>query len=318
MNMNNENKNTVPGSIKKWWVAIRPFALPASTMPVLFGSVLATTIGGATLDWLLFIAAMAAMTILHTGSNLLNDIYDYKKGIDKFINPVSGAVIRQWITPREARRAGIICLVIGSAIGLWIAATVSYVILLIGIVGVAIGVLYTWGPLPLKYNALGDLAVFLNFGILGALGAWTVQTGSPAWTPVIWTIPMSLLVVGILHSNNWRDINSDTTSGIRTFASILGDRLSESYYIFLILGPFIVILTLILLTRIVAAGHQMPFSFLMTFLAIPPAVKLIQKGKQRFTSDQPLNFLALDGATAQLNLLFGALCVIALGIDLLI
>jgi len=318
MNMNNQTDNIIPGSIRKWWVAIRPFALPASTMPVLFGSVLAITVGGASPNWLLFVAAMTAMTILHTGSNLLNDVYDYKKGVDKFVNPVSGGIIRQWITPREARLAGIICLVVGSTIGLWIAATVGCFILLIGIVGVAIGVLYTWGPLPFKYNAFGDLAVFLNFGILGSLGAWTVQTGSPAWTPVIWAIPMSLLVVGILHSNNWRDINSDIASGIRTFANILGDRFSEGYYTFLILGPFIVILTLILLTRIMAVGYQMPISFLITFLAIPTAVKLIQKGKQRYTSEQPLNFLALDGATARLNLLFGAFCVIALGIDLLI
>ncbi len=312
------NNQDRPSGIKKWWVAIRPFALPASVMPVFFGSVLAITIGGATPDWLLFIAAMVAMAILHTGSNLLNDVYDFEKGIDQHVNPVSGAVVRGWITAREARFAGILCLFCGSVLGLLIATQVGYIIIFIGIVGVTIGVVYTWGPLPLKFNALGDLAVFLNFGILGSLGAWTVQTGLPSWTPVIWAIPMSLLVVGILHANNWRDISTDDASGIRTIASVLGDRLSEGYYSFLIIGPFVVISTLILITRLTGFMQQMPYTFLITFLAIPTAFKLTKKGKHRFISDQPMNFMALDGATAQLNLLFGALCVIALGIDKLI
>ncbi|MBC8400538.1 MAG: 1,4-dihydroxy-2-naphthoate octaprenyltransferase [Candidatus Marinimicrobia bacterium] len=312
------NNQDTPSGIKKWWVAIRPFALPASVMPVFFGSVLAVTVGDASLNWLLFVSAMVAMAILHTGSNLLNDVYDFKKGIDQHVNPVSGAVVRGWITAREARFAGILCLFCGSLLGLLIAAQVGYVILFIGIVGVTIGIIYTWGPLPLKFNALGDLAVFLNFGILGSLGAWTVQTGSPSWTPVIWAIPMSLLVVGILHSNNWRDINTDVGSGIRTIASVLGDRLSEGYYSFLIMGPFVVIITLILITRLTGFTQQMPYTFLITFLAIPAAFKLTKKGKHRFISDQPMNFMALDGATAQLNLLFGVLCVIALGIDKLI
>jgi len=319
MNMKEKiNNQYTPSGIKKWWVAIRPFALPASVMPVLFGSVLAVTVGGIALNWSLFISAMIAMAILHTGSNLLNDVYDFKKGVDQHVNPVSGGVVRGWITAREARFAGIICLFCGSLLGLLIAAQVGYVILIIGIVGVTIGVIYTWGPIPLKFNGLGDLAVFLNFGILGSLGAWTVQTGSPSWTPVIWAIPMSLLVVGILHSNNWRDISTDVTSGIRTIASVLGDRLSEGYYSFLIMGPFVVIFSLILITRLTGFTQQMPYTFLITFLAIPAAFKLIKKGKHRFISDQPLNFMALDGATAQLNLLFGVLCIIALGIDKLI
>ena len=319
MNMKEKiNNQYTPSGIKKWWVAIRPFALPASVMPVFFGSVLAVTVGDASLNWLLFVSAMVAMAILHTGSNLLNDVYDFKKGVDQHVNPVSGGVVRGWITAREARFAGILCLFCGSLLGLLIAAQVGNVILIIGIVGVTIGVIYTWGPIPLKFNGLGDLAVFLNFGILGSLGAWTVQTGSPSWTPVIWAIPMSLLVVGILHSNNWRDINTDVGSGIRTIASVLGDRLSEGYYSFLIMGPFVVIITLILITRLTGFTQQMPYTFLITFLAIPAAFKLIKKGKHRFISDKPLNFLALDGATAQLNLLFGVLCIIALGIDKLI
>ena len=80
-------------------MAARPFALPASTMPVVFGTVLAVTIGDARFQPGLFLAAFFGMAILHTGSNLLNDVFDFQKGIDRQVNPVSGAVVRRWITP---------------------------------------------------------------------------------------------------------------------------------------------------------------------------------------------------------------------------
>ncbi|NQU27005.1 MAG: prenyltransferase, partial [Candidatus Marinimicrobia bacterium] len=201
-----ENNEEAPSTLKKWLVAFRPFALPASTMPVIFGTVLAVTIGQASLNWQLFLLALIGMALLHTGSNLLNDVYDFKKGIDKQVNPVSGGVVRGWITAAQAKSMAALLLVIGALIGLFIVSQVGMDIFWIGLLGVIIGIFYTWGPAPLKFNALGDLAVFLNFGILGALGAWTVQTGTMSWTPAIWAVPMSLLVIAILHANNWRDI----------------------------------------------------------------------------------------------------------------
>ena len=115
-------------------------------------------------------------------------------------------------------------------------------------------------PLPLKFNALGDLAVFLNFGVLGSLGAWTVQTGTLSWVPVVWAVPMSLLVVAILHANNWRDIRSDTDGGIRTMASVLGDARSEAYYRFLLMAPFAILLVLMLLRWTSGLEPKMPLT----------------------------------------------------------
>lgn len=303
-----------PSGLKIWWVAIRPFSMTASTMSVLFGTALAVTIGGADLDLLLFLAAFLGMAVLHMGGNLFNDAFDYWQGIDRRVNPVSGAVVRRWITPRQALAAGAILFLFGSAIGLWIAAVVGPSIFWIGIVGVAIGIAYTWGPLPLKYHALGDLAVFMNFGILGALGAWTVQTGTVSWIPALWAVPMSLLVVGILHANNWRDIHSDSHLGIHTVASVLGDVSSEKYYTFLLLGPFVLVLLLIGVSWGAPLKPKMPLTFLITLLAMPLALKLLQQGKNRAKTSRARDFLALDGATAQLNLLFGILCIAALAL----
>jgi len=299
-------------------VATRPFALPASTMSVIFGSVLAITIGKASFNLIHFLAAFFGMVFLHTGSNLLNDVFDFKKGIDRNVNPVSGAVVRGWITPSQALRAGLFFLLAGTIIGLFIVSRVGLPILWIGMTGVAVGAFYTWGPLPLKFNALGDFSVFLNFGILGSLGAWTVQTGSPTWTPVLWAIPMSIFVVGILHANNWRDIESDHAGGIKTMATVLGDTASEVYYIFLLLSPFGIIFLYLALSMINGLQPEMPMTFLITFIALPKAIKLIQKGKHRKNPAMPFDFIALDGETAQLNLMFGVLCTLALGLDAMI
>ena len=284
-------------------------------MSVIFGTVLAVTIGKAGFNPLHFSAAFIGMAFLHTGSNLLNDVFDYKKGIDRNVNPVSGAVVRGWITPAQALRAGLFFLLAGTIIGLFLVSRVGKPILWIGILGVAVGGFYTWGPMPLKFNALGDLAVFLNFGVLGSLGAWTVQTGSLSWTPVLWAIPMSLFVVGILHANNWRDIQSDRAGGIKTMASILGDATSESYYIFLLISPFVIILLYLFLSLIHGLKPEMPMTFLITFIAIPKAITLIRKGKRRENPRMPLDFIALDGETAQLNLIFGILCTASLALD---
>ena len=313
-----KNEMTKPSFMKKWWIAIRPFSLSASTMPVIFGTVLALTVGKAEFKLLLFLGSLVGMAILHAAANLLNDAFDFKKGIDKQVNPVSGGVVRGWISPKEALIAACLLIVCGSMIGLWITYVVGLPILWIGIAGVLIGIFYTWGPFALKYKALGDIAVFLNFGILGSLGAWTVQTGSFALTPAIWAIPMSMLVIGILHANNWRDIKSDKTSKVHTMANLFGDIGSKLYYFFLIFGPFAAILLIILLSRLVSSASVMPYTFLITLLAIPLAIKLAKKCEARKNSKKIIDFLSLDGATAQLNLLFGVLCTSALGLHSLI
>jgi 1,4-dihydroxy-2-naphthoate octaprenyltransferase len=174
---------------------------------------------------------------------------------------------------------------------------------------VAIGIFYTL----LKYHALGDLAVFLNFGILGSLGAWTVQIKAFSWIPVIWTVPMAMLVSAILHANNWRDSLTDSEKRVTTVASVLGDTGSFRYYSFLVFGPFLIILALIIVPRAFPGRWvAMPFSFLMVFLALPNALILRGRARRRRSPRRPLDFIILDGSTANYNLIFGLLCTSAL------
>lgn len=300
-----------PGFFTLWWIAARPYSLPASTMPVIFGTALAVTIGGARFHGFQFFAAFFGMVFLHIGANLLNDGIDFNRGFDRRVNPVSGAVVRGWITPKQAFAVAALLFAVGSALGIALVVAAGWPILWIGLAGVAIGLLYSAGPFALKYHAVGDLAVFLDFGILGALGAWATQTGELSWVPVAWAVPMSLLVIAILHANNWRDIGPDTAGGAETMASLLGDRLSAAYYGFLLFSPFVLVLAMLVMSRL-GVGPKMPLTFLITLLALPRAVQLMRCALARHTSSDPAKFRSLDGATGQLNLAFGLLSTAAL------
>jgi 1,4-dihydroxy-2-naphthoate polyprenyltransferase len=291
--------------LHKWIVAIRPFALSASFMPVIFGTAAAVVVDNVRFNIPLFLLSLLAMMTLQSGVNMVNDVSDYRKGLDKVPTPASGAIIRGLLTTKQVTIGAVFLLIAGSLIGLVIVWHVGLPVLFLGLTGVIVGVSYTVKPLALKYRGLGDLAVFLSFGALGALGAWTVQTGRCSWVPVVWAMPMSMLVVAILHANNWRDISSDGRANVKTTASRLGDRGSLIYYGLLVFGSFVVTATFV-------AFAIMPASFLISWLALPMAVALWRRARARSSPKHPLDFLALDGATAQLNLAFGLLNTAAL------
>jgi 1,4-dihydroxy-2-naphthoate octaprenyltransferase len=298
-----------PSALRRWIIAARPWALPASTMPVVFGTSLAVVIGGARADFLRFGLAWLAMGILHSAANMLSDVFDFKRGLDREVTPVSGAIVRGWLSTRAVAGGAIVLFVLGCGIGLGLAALTGTVLLVVGAAGVAVGAGYTL----LKSHALGDLAVFLNFGLLGALGAWVVQTRRFSWLPVVWTVPMALLVIAILHSNNWRDSGSDSERRVRTFALVLGDRGSQAYYGFLIFGSLALVLAFVLVPRLVGGRlPALPWTFGLVLLALPQALGLWGRARRRHSPREPLDFVILDGATARYNLLFGSLCTAAL------
>ena len=297
-----------PSPLKKWIVAARPWALPASTMPVAFGTALAVVIGGARFSPLLFLWALATMMILHSAANMLSDVFDFRRGLDRDVTPVSGAIVRGWLTDSQVLRGSLALFALGAASGLLIAARTGRSLFVVGALGLAVGACYSL----LKARALGDLAVFLNFGLLGAAGAWIVQTGAFSWLPVLWTVPMALLVIAILHANNWRDIGSDGERRVTTVAGLLGDRGSFAYYGFLIFGPFVIDALLIAVPRAAGGpGRPMPLTFLLVLLALPSALRLWGRAMRRAAPRRPMDFVILDGATASHNLVFGLLSTAA-------
>jgi len=297
-----------PSTMKKWLVAARPWALPASTMPVVFGTALAVVVGDARFSPLLFLWALATMMALHSAANMLSDVSDFRRGLDRDVTPVSGAIVRGWLTDGQVLRGSLALFAMGTASGLLLAARTGRSLFVVGALGLAVGACYSL----LKARALGDLAVFLNFGLLGAAGAWIVQTGAFSWLPVLWTVPMALLVIAILHANNWRDIISDGDRRVTTVAGLLGDRGSLAYYGFLIFGPFVIDALLIAVPRAAGGpGRPMPLTFLLVSFALPSALRLWGRAMRRAAPRRPMDFVILDGATASHNLVFGLLSTAA-------
>ena len=304
-----DGKRTAPSASRKWLVAARPWALPASAMPVVFGTSLAVVMEGARLDAFRFSLALLAMMLLHSAANMLSDIFDFRRGLDTEVTPVSGALVRGWLSVRQVATEVVVFFVAGSALGLWLARVTGPVLLYIGAAGVAVGASYTL----LKSRGLGDLAVFLNFGILGSLGAWVVQTRSFSWRPVVWTVPMAMLVSAILHANNWRDSVSDSGRKVFTTAFLLGDRGSLFYYGLLVFGSMGLVLLYTVLPRLAAVSlPALPLTFLVVLIALPRALVLWKRARLRHAPEKPMDFIILDGATAGYNLLFGLLCTGAL------
>ena len=297
-----------PSAFKRWLVAVRPWSFPASTMPVVFGTALAVIIGGARFAPIKFLWALATMVALHAAANVLSDVFDFRHGLDREVTPVSGAVVRGWLTDVQAMRGAAALFGLGAISGLLIAWTSGKALFAVGGIGLAVGVFYTL----LKARALGDLAVFLDFGLLGAAGAWIVQAGSFSWLPVLWTVPMAMLVIAILHANNWRDIASDGERRVSTVAGHLGDRGSLAYYGVLIFGPVLIDLAFIALPRLARGPlRPMPWTFLLVLLALPNALRLWGRAVRRAAPRAPLDFIILDGATASHNLVFGLLSTAA-------
>jgi 1,4-dihydroxy-2-naphthoate octaprenyltransferase len=303
-----------PSLFLKWLIAARPWSFPASTMPVIFGTSLAVVVGGARLDVPGFAMALAAMMILHGAANMMSDVFDFRRGLDTRVTPVSGAVIRGWLSERQVLGGAVALFAAGSALGLLLARRTSGLIVFIGAAGVMIGAGYTL----LKVHALGDAAVFLNFGILGSLGAWIVQTRSFSWLPVVWTVPMAMLVIAILHANNWADAAADAKCGVRTCAAILGDRGSLRYYGFLLFGSQILVIVFAAIPLVHPGRPALPWPCLITLAALPEAVKLWGRARRRHRPAAPLDFAVLDGATAGYNLHFGLLAVAGLWLSFLL
>ncbi len=304
------SENDIPPSkLKIWITAVRPFAYTASVSAVVLGLAL-SHYAGFDINWLHFIITLVGVVSIHTAANLLNDVYDFKNGVDTVVLPVSGAVVRGWLTPEQVKRAAIMFLAIGFAIGLYLVFTIGWMILAISLIGIVLTLLYTTPGFSLKSAALGDLSFFFLYGILPVFGTFWVQTQTFSILPILWSIPLVLYTVGILHSNNWHDIETDTEKGCVTVASKLGHKGSSKYYKMLMLAPFILVCLYVVIGLIPGLDIMTPSPLLalIVFLAFPTALKLAKFKKE----DDMQKFMMLDGITAQMQMKFGILLTIGL------
>lgn len=291
-----------PGRLRAWALAARPQTLPAAVAPVVVGSAAAFAAGS--FRWLPFLAALVGALLIQIGTNLANDYFDFRKGADtaERLGPVR--VTQAGLLAPEAVRTGMI-VAFGAAalIGVYLIAVGGWPILVIGILSIAAGVLYTGGPWPLGYNGLGDLFTFIFFGIVAVTATAYLHAG--AVPPLAWaaSVPVAMLVTAIIVVNNLRDIATDRAAGKRTLAVIIGARATRAEYAFLVIGAFLAppIFWLSGLT-----GPWVMLAWLAAPLAIAPMRTML-------TSEGRALNPALKG-TARLHLVFGLLLALGMAI----
>lgn len=251
-----------------WWLAARPKTLPAAVSGVVAGTALAVRDGQFRLGPAL--AALGVGLLLQIGSNLANDVFDYERGADtpERLGPLR-VTQAGLLSPTQVKMGMGVAFGLAALLGLYLAWQAGWIVLLIGLAAIFSAILYTGGPFAYGYYGLGDLFVFLFFGLAAVTGTYYVQAGRvslAAW----WTaVPIGLLVVNILVVNNLRDIENDRSVGKRTFAVRLGVRGTRLQYTSLLVITYLLVPVLIL-------SGVLPWGALLTWLSLPLAWQMLR------------------------------------------
>jgi 1,4-dihydroxy-2-naphthoate octaprenyltransferase len=282
--------------------ASRPFSLTASIIPVVLGGILALKESNFNLGY--FILSIIAIVFMQASVNLLNDHDDFINKVDtKESHGSSGVVVEGLLTLKEVYRSGIILLVLGCSIGLFLAYNVGRMIFILGIVGALCGYFYTGKPLMLKYRGLGAPLVFIIFGPLMTLGGYYLQMQKFTLQSFFISIPTALLTTAILHANDIRDIKHDKKAGIKTLSINIGYKNAQTIYSSLIVFSYISLVIMIIFKYI-------PYLSLMCLLTVPAAIKNINK--LRIAKDSSDYIAELDKESGKLQGQFGILLILSI------
>lgn len=278
-----------------WILAIRPKTLPAAAAPVIVGSAVAY-VGNAFL-WGAALATLLAALLLQIGANLANDVFDYYRGADTTarLGPIR-VTQAGLLSPSKVLTGMWLSFGIAALLGVYLTWIGGLPVLVMGLSAILAAIAYTGGPFPLGYYGLGDLAVFIFFGLVATCGTFFIQAGYINLLAVWSALPMGFLITAILVVNNLRDIATDKSAGKRTLAVRMGGAWTRKEYVFCLGAAFLVPPYL--------GGLQSSYWWtLLTFLSLPYAISL-----GRFVWHQngrPLN-QALAG-TGRLTLIFALL-----------
>ena len=284
---------------REWLAGTRPRTLPAAVVPVLIGSGVA--LGYGRFSWWRALLALVVALALQVGVNFANDYSDGIRGSDeRRVGPVR-LVAAGLAPPRHVLLAALGCFGVAGVAGLALAAVTSWWLLAVGAACIAAAWFYTGGPKPYGYSGLGEVFVFLCFGVVAVAGTAYVQMKALTWLGLAASVPAGLLACALLMVNNLRDIGTDTVAGKRTLAVMLGDARSRAGYVLTLLVPFGIAALL---------AFFRPFT-LLTVLTLPLArlpVRSVRAG-----ASGPALIRAL-GQTGRLQLAFGIAFTIGLAI----
>jgi len=279
-----------------WILAARPKTLPAALSPVVVGTALAYA--DDSLAWLPALAAALGALLLQVLSNFANDYSDFFRGADTPDRLGPTRVTSAGLIPPAAMRNGIIAVIgVSALVGLYLVSVGGWPILLIGVTGIVAALAYTGGPFPFGYYGLGELFVFLFFGVAAVCGTYYVQALTLTPAVVTASFAVGALVTAILVVNNYRDIDTDRRAGKRTMAVRLGRRGAQIEYAALLALAFVLPVVMWLM-------EDASVWVMLSWLTLPLAVQLVQT--LRSAIDGPTLNKTLAG-TARLGLLFSLL-----------
>jgi 1,4-dihydroxy-2-naphthoate octaprenyltransferase len=287
--------------VRLWLVAARPRTLPAAVSPVLVGTSLA--IGEGIFRPLAFVCALIGSVFIQIGTNLSNDYSDARRGADTEdrLGPVR-VTAGGLMPPRQVLLGTWVAFGIAVAAGIYLIAIAGWELLLVGAASILAGVLYTGGPRPYGYEGLGEVFVFLFFGVVAVVGSYFVQTEDLRWEAFALSVPVGLLAAAILLVNNIRDADTDRRAGKKTLAVRLGREGARRLYVGSIAIAFVSV-------PLIAAFGDVSWLVLLALLAVPVAIPLVRVVRTR--TDGPSLNMAL-AKTGMLLALFSILLSIGL------
>lgn len=282
----------------EWMIAVRPWSFPASAMPVIVTTAFLFW-RGYEINWGFAAWALINIIIFHAAGNTWSDYFDFKKNVDADDTFGAKTMTTGMFEPKEIKNLALGLTAFAVAGGLALMALTGLPLLWVGLGGVLCTLLYPF----LKYNALGDLVILLAYAFLPTLGTSFVVAGSILPGVLIVALPLGLITDGILHSNNTRDMVTDTRAGIRTMAMSLGAKSSAVLYGFEMLFPFVWIAACSI------AGF-MPIWTVIAFMPLPVAIACAKT--MRNSVEGGVEMIAdLDVRTANLQLMFSLLLTVA-------
>jgi 1,4-dihydroxy-2-naphthoate octaprenyltransferase len=282
--------------MNKWILGARPRTLPAAIAPVL----VAVALVGNDINWLRAVLALKVAVWLQIGVNFANDYSDGVKGTDADrVGPIR-LVASGIATARSVKFAAFISFAIASMAGTWLALLTSPLLILVGIFSIAAAWGYTGGKNPYGYRGLGELSVFLFFGVIATMGTYYAQTEELTLLSFIVSIPMGALSCAILSINNLRDRPKDQLVGKQTVAVRIGDRKARLMYV-----------GLLVLAHLAAVATLIPTT-LLTLLALPMSFSI---SRQVLSGISGKDLIPVLGRTGKLQMFFAILFAIGLGIQ---
>ncbi|PTI43520.1 1,4-dihydroxy-2-naphthoate octaprenyltransferase [Staphylococcus xylosus] len=294
-------------TVKKYWQLMRPHTLTAAVVPVLVGTATSKIfiLGSENkLNLNLFLAMLIACLLIQAATNMFNEYYDFKKGLDDHTSVgIGGAIVRNGMSPKLVLNLAIVFYIIAAILGIFIAIQSSFWLLPIGLVCMAVGYLYTGGPFPISWTPFGELFSGIFMGVIIILISFFIQTGN-LQSLVVWISIPIVITIGLINmANNIRDRVKDKESGRKTLPILLGKNNSIRFLALM----YIVAYALVIYITFFQPGGSI--FFLLALLSFPMPIKAVRRFKK---NDTPQTMMPAMAATGKTNTFFGLLY--ALGI----